>query len=250
MEKLSPRSYVTGGFDIIKPSLIEFIGRILRKNNKSWWNDNIYKKLRNDNNNMQATGNISDLYNILDELLCFKVILFNDKIFFSELKNNGIILIKKLYEIRNNWAHAPAQGMNENDADDAFYIMIELMEIVDSNLIVRLYSLKDQMHKYYYNDRTIITSKEILVNYINDRVLIPAINDKRESDFVKEAKRKACHTQEYLNKMNTANEIVNFFWDNIINNPRGLDSHKVFKECGLTTFEDIRTEFNLLCYGE
>jgi len=31
MEKLTPRSYVTGGFDIIKPSLIDFIGKTLRK---------------------------------------------------------------------------------------------------------------------------------------------------------------------------------------------------------------------------
>jgi len=34
-----------------------------------------------------------------------------------------------------------------------------------------------------------------------------------------------------------------------VNNPRGLDSHRVFKECGLTTFEDVRAEFNFLCYG-
>ena len=34
-----------------------------------------------------------------------------------------------------------------------------------------------------------------------------------------------------------------------MNNPRGLDSHRVFKECGLTTFEDVRAEFNFLCYG-
>jgi hypothetical protein len=45
MEKLSPRSYVTGGFDIIKPSLIEFIGRVLRKTGKTWWHDYIYTKL-------------------------------------------------------------------------------------------------------------------------------------------------------------------------------------------------------------
>jgi len=37
MEKLTPRSYVTGGFDIIKSSLIEFIDKTLRKTGKSWW---------------------------------------------------------------------------------------------------------------------------------------------------------------------------------------------------------------------
>jgi len=50
--------------------------------------------------------------------------------------------------------------------------------------------------------------------------------------------------------MKISEEVVNFFWNNIVNNPRGLDSHKVFRECGLTTFEDVRSEFNFLCYGE
>jgi len=47
-----------------------------------------------------------------------------------------------------------------------------------------------------------------------------------------------------FDKMRTSEEVIeeviNFFWNNIVNNPRGLDSHKVFKECGLTTFEDVR----------
>jgi len=36
MEKLTPRSYVTGGFDIIKPSLIDFIGKTLRKTGRTY----------------------------------------------------------------------------------------------------------------------------------------------------------------------------------------------------------------------
>ena len=58
------------------------------------------------------------------------------------------------------------------------------------------------------------------------------------------------HTSELLNEMKTAEDVSNFFWYNIITNPRGYDSHKKFKELGLITFEDIREEFNILCYGE
>ena len=54
MEKLTPRSYVTGGFDIIKPSLIDFIGKTLRKTGKTWWHDYIYtfEDIRNEFNQL------------------------------------------------------------------------------------------------------------------------------------------------------------------------------------------------------
>ena len=250
MEKLTPRSYVTGGFDIIKPSLIDFIGKTLRKTGKTWWHDYIYTKLKKNNSNIGNTGTIKDLHALFDELLCLKAILYNEQIFIKPLKHEGIEKVKYLNKIRNDWAHAPGKGMNENDADSAFHIMIELMEIIDKSLIERLFSIKDQMHKYYYNDREIIASKENLINFLNDKVIKQALNDKRDDDFVKEAKRKAKHTKQLFDKMNTADEVANFFWDNIINNPRGLDSHKVFRQCGLITFEDVRIEFNQLCYGE
>ena len=250
MEKLSPRSYITGGFDIIKPSLIEFIGRTLRKQGKTWWHDFIYTKLKKNNENIDSSGNIKDLYNIFDELLCLKAILYNEDLFAKPLKKNGIEMMKMLNKIRNDWAHAPGRGINENEADDAFQVMIELMEIIDKNVIERLFSIKDQMHKYYYNDKEIITTKENLINFLTHKVLMPIINDKRKTTLVKEAKRKAKHTEQMFNSMNTAEEVVNFFWSNIINNPRGLDSYKVCRECGFTTFEDVRSEFNFLCYGE
>jgi hypothetical protein len=250
MEKLTPRSYVTGGFDIIKPSLIDFIGKTLRKTGKSWWYDYIYTKLKKNNSNIGTTGTVKDLYNLFDELLCLKAIEYNKDIFLKSLNYEGIEKIKYLNKIRNDWAHAPGKGMNENEADDAFHVMIELMEIIDEDTIDRLFSIKDQMHKYYYNDRKIIASKENLINFLEHKVLLPAINDEREISIVKEAKRKALHTKQLFDKMKTSEEVVNFFWNNIVNNPRGLDSHRVFKECGLTTFEDMRSEFNFLCYGE
>ena len=250
MEKLSPRSYVTGGFDLIKPSLIEFIGKTLRKTGKSWWHDYIYTKLKKNNSNISITGTIKDIYNLFDELLCLKAILYNEDIFIRPLKHEGIEKIKYLNKIRNDWAHTPGKGMNENEADDAFQVMIELMEIINKDTVNRLFSIKDQMHKYYYNDRKIIALKENLINFLENKVLLPAINDERETAIVREAKRKAKHTKQLFDKMKTVDEVVNFFWNNIVNNPRGLDSYKVFKGCGLTTFEDVRSEFNFLCYGK
>jgi tagatose-1,6-bisphosphate aldolase non-catalytic subunit AgaZ/GatZ len=55
------------------------------------------------------------------------------------------------------------------------------MEIIDEDTIDRLFSIKDQMHKYYYNDRKIIASKENLINFLNNKILLPAINDERET---------------------------------------------------------------------
>jgi hypothetical protein len=250
VEKLTPRSYVTGGFDIIKPSLIDFIAKTLRKTGKTWWHDYIYTKLKKNNNSICTTGTTKDLYNLFDELLCLKAILYNEDIFIKPLKHDGLEKIKYLNKIRNDWAHAPGKGMIENEADDAFQVMIELMEIIDEEAIDRLFSIKDQMHRYYYDDRKIIASKENLINFLEHKVLFLVINDERETKNVKEAKRKALHTKQFFDKMKTSEEVVNFFWNNIVNNPRGLDSHRVFRECGLTTFEDVRIEFNFLCYGE
>jgi hypothetical protein len=56
MEKLSPRSYVTGGFDIIKPSLIEFIGKVLEK---TWRHYYIYTKLKKNNSNIATQNPLS-----------------------------------------------------------------------------------------------------------------------------------------------------------------------------------------------
>jgi len=249
LEKLSPRSYVTGGFDIIKPSIIDFIGKALRKNSKSWWFDNIHSKLKNERGDITQSGTISDLYNVLDEALCFKVIRYNNKIFIKEIGHNGMNLVNNLYAIRNAWAHTPGKGMTENDGDNALQIMIELMQLIDNDAIIRLYSIKDQMHKYYYSDKNVISTKENLINFLNDKILLPVINDGRDTLIVKEAKNRVYHTQEYFENMKTAEEVVDFFWDNIVNNPRGLESHKILKECGFTTFEDVRKEFNTLCYG-
>jgi hypothetical protein len=104
------------------------------------------------------------------------------------------------------------------------------------------------MHKYYFSGKPVVASRESLVAFLDDKVLRPAIED--EERCTAEVKRKVTHTRELLSDKKTADEVANLFWDNIINNPRGLDSHKQFKECGFTTFEDIREEFNQLCYGE
>jgi len=59
MEKLSPKSYVTGGFDIIKPSLVEFIGSALIKTGKLSWHYYIYTKLKKNNSNIATPNPLS-----------------------------------------------------------------------------------------------------------------------------------------------------------------------------------------------
>jgi hypothetical protein len=253
MEKLSPRSYVTGGFDIIKPSLIGFIGKTLRDTGKSWWFDCIFP-LADPKNKIKRSGKMEDLYNILDETLCLELIARNRKIFNTILNREEMSLMKRLRDIRNKWAHAPAKGMSENDADNAFQMMIQLLEYIDKNdmdrTVEKLYSIREQIHKYYYDDKPVKASKESLTAFLDEKVLAPPLEDERKTDAVAEVQRKSVHTRELLGKLKTAGEVVNFFWDNIINNPRGLDSHKKYKACGFKTFEDIREEFNQLCYGD
>jgi hypothetical protein len=246
MEKLSPRSYVTGGFDILKPVLINHIGKILKNSRKSWWHDCIYSKFGSDHN-IPRTGNISTMHKFLDEHLLFKVCRYNKNVLSSKLSKTEFELIEKLFAIRNAWAHTPGIGMTENDSDNAFSVMIELMETIDFHTIERLFSLREQMHKYYYMEKPVIASREHLIAFLNDKVLEPALNN---TDCPVEIRRKVEHTKELLNKTDTADEVSNFFWYNIITSLRGYDSYKKFKELSFTTFEDVREEFNFLCYGK
>jgi hypothetical protein len=246
MEKLSPRSYVTGGFDILKPVLINHVGKILQSSGKAWWHDCIYSKFGSDNNIPRA-GNIGAMHEFLDEHLLFKVCRYNKNILSSKLSNVEFELIEKLFTIRNAWAHTPGIGMTENDADNSFSVMIELMEAIDFHTIERLLSIREQMHKYYFMEKPVKASREHLIAFLDDKVLAPAINGKNCSE---EIKRKIEHTRELLDKTNTAEEVSNFFWYNIITSLRGYDSYRKLREFGFTTFEDAREEFNLLCYGE
>jgi hypothetical protein len=75
-EKLSPRSYVTGGFDILRPALIDAIGKILRRTGNSWWYDCIYKELPKKiikDYDIHREGNVNTMHQQFDEYVCFRI---------------------------------------------------------------------------------------------------------------------------------------------------------------------------------
>jgi hypothetical protein len=128
----STRSYITDGFDRIKIPLTKIIGRTLRQQDKEWWPKYIYEPNKESNPSIPKTGNYDDLFDTLDEYLCFKIIKYNKSLFRSTMSYNEISLIEKLFETRNyDWAHVTAIPVPIETADEALSNMAELMHEIN-----------------------------------------------------------------------------------------------------------------------
>jgi hypothetical protein len=250
MLQLSPRSYVFNGLELIRAPLIEFIENFLKRKDKYWWRKYIYEKIADDKNKIQKTGNINDLYVKLDELLCLKVIVKNRAVFKEIFSTDEFRLITDLRKIRNTCAHIFLAGgyIALDFADNALTTMAKLMRKLDKkNIEEKLYSLRIQMRQDNLYNKPVIASKETLIRFLDDKVLLKAKNDPRAT---KEILRKIDHTHEQLeNELPSKEDVVEWF-TLLMNSPRGINSYKHFKNAGLTTFEDIREDFYKLCYGE
>jgi hypothetical protein len=259
-EKPTPRSYVTWGFDILRPALIDTIGKILQnqkpKTVNSWWYDCIYTALMTTEKEKEwgreipVDGDADTLHKILDESRCFTVCTFNHKIVSPPyLPKDGLNLdldsIKKLRKIRNEqWAHSVGEGMTKEEAGYALQVMAKLMEklrYIDE--VERLKSIQEELLENKI--RPIQASSEELIALLMDRVITPGLNSERCTDDVR---RRLNDAKEYLEAKKTPEKIVDYFWYCINESTEGYNSYKKLHDLGLTTFEDIREEFRLKCY--
>jgi hypothetical protein len=250
MIQLSPRSYVFNGLELLRQPLIEFIEKFLKSKNRYWWREYIYNKISTKRNGIPKSGNINDLYTKIDESLCLEIIIKNKNIFREIFSNDELNLINELKTIRNKCAHIFLVGgvISSSFADNALTMMAKLMHKLNDTVIEqKLYSLRIQMRKNNLYNKPVVASKETIVNFLNEKVLLKAKNDPRATN---EILRKIERTYEELEKELPTNEdIVNWF-NLLMNSPRGINSYTHFKNAGLTTFEDIREEFYKLCYGQ
>jgi len=250
MIQLSPRSYVFNALELIRIPLIDFIEKYLKGKEDLWWRKYIYDKIGEENKQIRKSGNINDLYTKFDELLCLKIILRNKMVFKSIFTDDEIIIIKDLVNIRNKAAHVFLVGgyISLDFADDALTKMARIMHKLNKKTIeLKLYSLRMQMQQKNLYNKPVTASKETLVRFLNDKVLLKAKTDPRATKIILS---KINHAHEQLeNELPTKEDVVNWF-SVLMNSPRGIDSYTHFKNAGLTTFEDIREEFYMLCYGE
>jgi hypothetical protein len=174
MVQLNPRSYVFHGLEIIRDTLIPFIGKILRReNNKSWWFEYIYKKLISENEHITRSGNLNDLYVQVDELLCIKIIKRNRKIFKEHIDIN---LIEELHKIRTQCAHVFLNGgtIEKPFADSALNTMANLAESINKEKREEIIKLKNQMDFQIFNKKPVKASRESLISFLNKNIWEPS----------------------------------------------------------------------------
>jgi len=257
MVQLTPRSYVFNGLEIIRDSLIPFIGKILRKNNnKSWWFVYIYNKLTKEHKHITRSGNLNDLYVQLDELLCLKIINKNKNIFKEHININ---LVEDVYNIRTKSAHIFLNGgtIEKTFADNALNTMANLIENINKENRGRILELKNQMDFQIFDRKPVKASRETLILYLNKNIWEPSFKllDKtntleiNEKEKIKNGMRQA---MKELENNSTNEDVLNWFKYHIYSK-EGIKTYnrlKNIKEINIPTFEDIRLEFLELCYGE
>jgi len=251
MIKLSPRVYVFMGLDTIRDPLIKYIGKILSKQNKSWW----YKYIYSRNNKYPRKGNVNDLYNYLDELDCFNIINNNKKMFVQDIDDFKII--DDLINIRHECIHIFVKGKISirNKAVEALLKMALLMDKIDKNVQNEILTYRCNFENQSINDASITVQKETLVNFLKDKIWQKSFEifekdekiDKNEKERLKENMNK---TYTYINnKLHDSNDVLQWF-NKQLNSSEGILMYKKlksYKDLEIPTFEDIRIEFYELC---
>jgi len=257
MIQLTPRSYVFNGLEIIRDTLIPFIGKVLRKKNrKSWWYEYIYKKMVKEHEHITRSGDINDLYVQLDELLCLLIINKNKQIFNEHI---NFQLLNEVHEIRTYCAHVFLNGgaIDKVYADDALIVMSKLINNINKENKGRIIELKNQMNFHIFNNKPVTASRETLIAFLNKKIwepslkLLEKVNTLNEDE--KEKIKIAMKCTILKLEQNESNEdILNWFKYHIYSK-EGIYTYKKLKNIegvNMPTFEDYRLEFLEICYGE
>lgn len=86
-------------------------------------------------------------------------------------------------------------------------------------------------------------SKEDLIKFLDEKVLIPVETNPKATITIKQ---KVHGTRMRLNEQVSAEKVEQFFWSSLVSD-RGIDSYKKIKGIDAPTFEDVRDEFKKLC---
>jgi hypothetical protein len=260
MIKLSPRSYVFNGLEILREGFIEFIYGVLITTGDNWWFNSIYLKLYGRNNeDITEYGDYNDMHLQLDELRCFKIVIRNPKIF-SRLID--LKLVREVRNMRDDCAHVFRKGgvIKQEYADKALFkiaCLMESMEGVGKDKLSEIEKTRNQLYVQARDEKPIIASKQDLFMFLVGRVWEPAFIILKDLTTIDEYERNKLRSsmEDALgeaDKLENADAIVEWF-NYHLNSQEGVKMYlklKSIKNANFQTFEDARLDFLQLCYGE
>ena len=246
---LGPRSYVTEAFDILYDDLTECVYNTLSKKT-DWWKkyiirtkEEVFYDRRSKEEYLPEEGSLSIFREFFDEGRLIKLVLLRPDIKSIFAKTPGLVdQFEAFKEVRNDWAHRDIKSIR--DAKIAFKTMIKLSNIIDATVTVNnLEKLQVKMEVDEISRNRKPCSRDILIEFIEEEIFLKNEKSPNLDDRVKgiiERSRKMLHDAE------TAEDVIDFYWNAITRN------HYHYKYCnkhGLVTFEDLRYEFEHICYG-
>jgi len=102
-------------------------------------------------------------------------------------------------------------------------------------------------------NKKIITSKEQLLNFLCENVWVKNLAIEEKLNVSLSVKTRLIEgtkkSMERANNCKSSEEIALFFFNALVSEP-GKNHHENIKRYNLISFEDVREEFEKLCYGE
>jgi len=256
MSRKSPRTYITEAFDILYPELVNYVYQKLSDTGarNDWWdkyiyNEKIIKEVFGEENNqfktMPNSGDAITLRKFFDDAALLKLIM-NDGVVSVFNKDFPEVLNRcgDIKEIRNKWAH------RDEETYTYFWVSNEVQNIIAyAKEIFASHDCVKKLDNIYSNiqrdiDKKLkIKSHEEVYKFL-DKFLVENYESPNACLALKE---KIKRSRDVLRKTKTAKEVVDFFENALLD--RG-ESYKAVKDCGLSSFEDIRKDFYKACYGD
>lgn len=256
---LSPRSYITGAFDLLFPVLLKHVYNTFSYIN-DWWSeyvfenrndiftDNIIKKRVEIERNFEPK-NIDDLYDYFDEaslLNLINFIPFNINSIFANKKH-----FKDIKSIRNEWAHRGDRIKKWKDdehgekewAINSFHKIKRTAELLNEpKLANELSTLLSKMeHDWLCKDLVFRTHTE-LIKFLDEKVMIAVCESKIINNEIKQ--RVINSRDKLIKKAKTPEYVIDFFY-NAIKEKNII--HTELNKNGLNTFESVCAEFAVFC---
>jgi len=269
---ISPRSYVTAAFDSIFPTLIEYVfDKISPVNN--WWTDIVCLNKDYIFSNWEVRELIYEdevpdcyaaLFDYFDEYSLCRLVWFYSKKHFTD---RDLKMFKKLYDIRNEWAHRDYKqeyrqaAVYDDEASKRKWAILSIQDIrrvanylgekdIAKRISILLFKMKCDW--IGIEDNIELPTHGKLTNWLYENVVSRVISD--DSPVNDETKERVKNS--FSNLIDFANVaspktasryVVDYYWNAI--KAKTDVYYEIKRHDNIPTFEDVVEPFTEYCYG-
>jgi len=272
---MSPRSYVTGAFDLLFPALLKHIyKRFIDLKKDNWWEDYICKHKRDSkgrpiiftdeickhleehmkDNPKYKPSDILDLYDWFDELSLLKLVINVNDV--RNLFKPEIETYEKLRDIRNDWAHRGRIGekWGADELKEKGWAVDSINTIKEAaRTPLRRTDVENQISthlaKMEYDWIWMVKKPELrshtdLIEWLDKKVMKRVIA--RNSPICEKIKTRVERSRkELIDNAKTPEYVIDYFW-NAIKQKSEVGSE--IKRNNYDSFEDVCADFADYCY--